>query len=64
MDLNRAFNLTAGLVIIVSVLLAAFVNFNFIYLAGFVGIMLFQSGLTGFCPGRMLLQALFFKNKR
>lgn len=40
----------AGVVILVSVLLAVKVNINWLWLTGFVGVNLLQSAFTGFCP--------------
>lgn len=64
MNLNRMFILVAGFMVMLSALLTAFVNINFVYLTLFIGFMAFQSGITGVCPGKMLLKTLFFKNKK
>ena len=42
--------LFAGTFILISLLMSAFVNYNWIYLSYFVGLNLFQSSITGFCP--------------
>jgi hypothetical protein len=55
MNAERITHIVAGTFILVSLLLGAedsplFVNKNFLWLTAFVGLNLFQSGLTTFCP--------------
>ena len=45
----------AGIFILVSILLAAFVSIKWLWFTGFVGLNLLQSSLTGFCPLEMIL---------
>ena len=45
----------AGIFILVSILLAVFVNIKWMWFTGFVGLNLLQSSLTGFCPLEMIL---------
>lgn len=46
----------AGIFILGSVVLSLTVASGFIYFTGLVGLMLFLSGTTGFCPMEMLLK--------
>ena len=64
MNVTRTFNLITGGLVLISVLLTIYINFNFIYLAGFIGFMLFQAGITGFCPGRKILEAMSGKKEK
>lgn len=55
MNAERITHIVAGTFILVSLLLGAedsplFVNKNFLWLTAFVGLNLFQSGFTTFCP--------------
>ena len=47
---ERIIRAVAGTLVLVSVLLAIFVNIYWLGLAVFVGINLFQSSFTKFCP--------------
>lgn len=51
---------TAGLMVIVSTTMAWFVHPAWILLAGFVGLNLFQSSCTGWCP----LESILNRNKQ
>ncbi|HCM75434.1 MAG TPA: DUF2892 domain-containing protein [Cytophagales bacterium] len=46
---NRIVHAVAGTMIIVSLLLAIYVNINWLWLTGFVGVNLFQSSITNWC---------------
>ncbi|MCB0493146.1 MAG: DUF2892 domain-containing protein [Cyclobacteriaceae bacterium] len=46
---NRIVHAVAGTIIIVSLLLAIYININWLWLTGFVGINLFQSSFTNWC---------------
>jgi hypothetical protein len=46
----------AGAMVLVSALLGALVNPNWLYLTGFVGLNLLQSAFTGFCPLAIILK--------
>lgn len=50
MNVDRMVLAFAGTVVLVSVLLAVYVNQNWLWLTGFVGLNLLQSSFTGFCP--------------
>ena len=56
MNLDRAVMRFAGVVVLVSALLAHFVHPAWIYLTMFAGVNLLQASFTGFCPA-----ATFFK---
>lgn len=58
MTIDRIVMAFAGTVVLVSVLLAVYVNINFLWLTGFVGANLLQSSLTGFCPLAIVLKKI------
>ncbi len=53
----------AGSLILLSMILAYFVSQYWILLAAFVGLNLFQSSFTKFCPAEIVIKKLFFKDK-
>ena len=53
--LERQVRIAAGALVFIGVLLAHFVNYNFIWLAGFVGAGLIFAGVTDFCGMGLLL---------
>lgn len=61
MTLDRAVMLFAGSVILVSLALAVWASAAWLWLTAFVGAMLVQASLTGFCPTAMLFKALGVK---
>lgn len=50
MTVERALRLIAGAFVTLSVLLGIYVNTNFLWFTLFVGLNLFQSGFTDWCP--------------
>jgi hypothetical protein len=50
MNLDRSVLTFAGTMVLVSLALGHFVSPWWLLLTAWVGIMLFQSGITGFCP--------------
>jgi len=58
MSIDRIVMAFAGTMVLVSVLLAVYVNPNFLWLTGFVGANLLQSSFTGFCPLAIVLKKL------
>lgn len=56
MTIERALRLIAGLFVTLSVLLGLYVNQNFLWFTLFVGLNLFQSGLTNWCPMMAILK--------
>jgi len=58
MSIDRWVMRFAGTVVLVSLVLAHFVNINWLWLTAFVGANLFQSSFTGFCPLAIVLKRL------
>jgi hypothetical protein len=56
MTVERALRLIAGALVILSVLLGIYVNANFLWFTLFVGVNLFQSGFTNWCPMMAILR--------
>ena len=56
MTVDRALRLIAGLFIMISVALGHFVNPNWYWFTAFVGLNLFQSAFTNWCPMMALLR--------
>ena len=48
----------AGVMVLLSLALAHWVDGRWLWLTVFVGVNLIQSALTGFCPGEMMLKKL------
>ena len=63
MSIDRVVLAFAGVVILISVVMPLLFgqSINWLWLTGFVGLNLFQSAFTGFCPLAMILKALGFK---
>jgi hypothetical protein len=61
MSLDRSVLAFAGIMVLLSVLLTAFVSPLFIWLTVFVGLNLLQSAFTGFCPAAMVFRKLGVK---
>ena len=58
MDVNAWLRLMAGFFVMLSVALGYFVSPYFFLFTAFVGLNLFQSALTGWCPAMTLLRRL------
>ena len=58
MTVDRWIFAFAGTLVLASLLLAHFVNANWLWLAAFVGANMLQAAFTGFCPMAMILKAL------
>ena len=56
MTIERKLRLIAGVVVMASVLLGMSVDARFYWLSLFVGVNLFQSGLTNWCPMMTILR--------
>ena len=56
MTVDRLLRLIAGAFVTASVLLGVYVNANFFWLTGFVGLNLFQSAFTNWCPMMTILR--------
>jgi len=52
----------AGFFVFISALLGFLYNKNFLFFTMFVGLNLFQYGFTGFCPLKIFLNKIGFKN--
>lgn len=61
MSLDRAVLAFAGIMVLVSVLLTAFVHPYFVWFTVFIGVNMLQSAFTGFCPAAMIFKKLGFR---
>jgi hypothetical protein len=61
MSLDSAILAFAGIMILLSLGLAQWVSPHFAWLTVFVGVNLFQSAFTGFCPAAIVLKKLGVK---
>lgn len=59
--INRYINIIAGSFILISLLLAHFVNPNWLWFTAFVGANLLQSGITNWCLMGIILKKLGVK---
>lgn len=58
MSIERIVLAVAGVMILLSTLLAVYHNINWLWFTGFVGLNLLQSAFTGFCPLAIILKKL------
>jgi hypothetical protein len=58
MSIDRIVLAVAGGFVLLSVLLAVYVNIHWLWFTGFVGANLLQSAFTGFCPLAVILKRL------
>jgi hypothetical protein len=58
MSIERIVFAVAGTFILLSVLLAVYVNLNWLWFTAFVGANLLQSAFTGFCPLATILKKM------
>ena len=63
MTLENSIRLMAGTMIIISLILSRVHSEYWLLLTAFIGLNLFQSALTKFCPAEIIFKKLFFKNK-
>jgi hypothetical protein len=56
MTVDRYLRLIAGFFVMLSVLLAVYVHVNFLWFTAFVGLNLFQSAFTNWCPMMSILR--------
>ena len=61
MTLERSVLAFAGVIALISVALTLWVSPHFIWLTVFIGLNMFQSAFTGFCPAAMILRRLGFR---
>jgi len=64
MSLEYSIRILAGLLILLSVLLATLVSPYWHILTIFVGLNLIQSAFTKFCPAEIIFAKVFYKNSR
>jgi uncharacterized membrane protein (UPF0182 family) len=64
MYLERTLRLMAGAFIIISLVLAYLVSYNWLFLTLFVGLNLFQSGITNWCLMMNILKAFGIKERQ
>lgn len=62
MTMERGVRLLAGSMVLISLGLAHWISPYWFLLTGFVGLNLFQSALTGWCPAELMLKRLGLKN--
>lgn len=62
MKADNAVTLMAGAMVLIFTLLSLYVHGNFVYATLFVGAMMVQSSFTGFCPAKMMLKSVGFKD--
>ena len=58
MTLDRAVQAFAGVMVLISLLLTHFVSPWFWLMTAFIGLNLFQSAFTGFCPAAMVMRSM------
>ena len=58
LSLERAIMAFAGVMILISIALTQFVSPWFWLMTAFIGLNLFQSAFTGFCPAGMVMKRL------
>ena len=56
MTVERGLRLMAGVVVLLSLVLAVEMSTYWLYLTGFVGLNLLQSAFTNWCPAMVLLR--------
>ena len=62
MTIERAVRLLAGVIVLASLALGYFVSPYWLLLTAFVGLNLFQSSLTNWCPAMTIFRALGLKD--
>ncbi|POF28882.1 YgaP family membrane protein [Roseibium marinum] len=63
MTVERGIMLVVGVLVLASVLLAVYVNINWLWLTGILGAHLIQASFTGLCPVVMILKKLGLPQK-
>jgi hypothetical protein len=64
MTVERALRLIAGALVTLSVLLGIYVHANFLWFTVFVGLNLFQSAFTNWCPMMVILRKAGLRDAR
>jgi hypothetical protein len=63
MTLERAILLTVGSLVLISVLLAVYVDMRWLWLTGLLGAHLVQASFTGYCPVVRVLKRMGLPSK-
>ncbi len=58
MSMENKIRMMAGLFIIISLVMYYYISPNWLFLTAFVGLNLFQSSITKFCPAEIILKKL------
>lgn len=58
MNVDRAVLAFAGIMILISLLLAVYVSPYWLWFTAFVGLNMLQSAFTGFCPAAMIFRKM------
>lgn len=62
MTVERAVRMMAGIVILLSLALAHWVSYYWLWLTAFVGLNLLQSAFTDWCPAMTIFRAMGLKD--
>jgi hypothetical protein len=62
MKIDQALRILAGFMVVLSVVLTEMVSPHFIWLTVFIGVNLFQSGFTKWCPAIWIFQKMGLKS--
>jgi hypothetical protein len=62
-NFERALFVLAGSMVIITVLLAKYHNPLWLWFTLFIGLNMFQSAFTGFCPAKFIMQKLGLKTE-
>ncbi|TMO44993.1 YgaP family membrane protein [Pseudoalteromonas ruthenica] len=58
MNISAALRLIAGVMVLISLLLAHFVDYNWLFFTVFIALNLIQSAFSGWCPMMYILKKL------
>jgi hypothetical protein len=61
MNIDRVVLIFAGAMILTSLALAHFFTPDWLWLTALIGVVMFQSGITGFCPAALVFKKLGVK---
>jgi len=62
MTVERALRLMAGAMVLLSLVLAHYVSYYWLWLTAFVGLNLLQSGFTNWCPAMAIFRVMGLKD--
>jgi len=62
MTVDKAVFATAGVVVLIGLLLGYYVNTYWFLLTAFTGVNMIQAPFTGFCPGAMVFRKMGLKD--